>query len=57
MQFDEHVCKMDKLILNRKSCTGIHIMFAQALFSSLQYIAFICQHVVMSDKVLFNKTL
>jgi len=57
MQFNEHVCKMNKLILNRKSCTDLHIMFAQALFSPLQYVAVICQHVVKSDKVLFNKTL
>jgi len=57
MQFDEHVCKMNKLILNIKSCTGLHTMIAQALFSPMHCVAFTGQHVVKSDEVHFNKTL
>jgi hypothetical protein len=50
-------CKVNKLILNIKSCTDLHTMIAQALFSPVQYVAFIGQHVVKSDEVHFNKTL
>jgi len=41
MQFVEHVHEINKLILNRKSSTDLHSMIAQALFSPVQYVAFI----------------
>jgi hypothetical protein len=51
-----YVCKMNKLILNTRSSTGLHILITKALFSAVQRVAFRCQHMAKSDKVLFNKT-